>query len=144
MVNLRSLVQRHDSTGDSLMAETPDDQQAQRIEKYRQLTTAQSAIHDSITWAKKGLNRHPSPEERRALDEHILDFAEKNAILEARILAVRNNQGNVTVPMPTSAQISTIGSLSAEVEGLTNDNLTAAAAISLATKAMTLAGELVV
>ncbi len=124
------------------MADELDSAQAKQLEKYRQLTAAQSAIHDAITWAKKGLNRNPSVEEGRALDEHILDLAEKNAIIEARILAVRNSDGNDTVPMPSPAQISAIGDLSAEVEGLTNDNLTAAAALSLATKAMKLAGEL--
>ena len=123
------------------MADELDSAQAKQLEKYRQLTAAQSAIYDAITWAKKGLNRNPSVEEGRALDEHILDLAEKNAILEARILAVRNSGGN-DVPMPSPAQISAIGSLSAEVEGLTNDNLTAAAALSLATKAMKLASEL--
>lgn len=124
------------------MADDTDNAQADQLEKYRHLTAAQSAIHDSITWAKKGVNRNPSVEERRALDEHILDLVEKNATLEARILAVRNSGGNDNVPMPSPAQISAIGSLSAEVEGLTNDNLTAAAALSLATKAMKLAGEL--
>ncbi len=124
------------------MGDELDSAQTRQLEKYRQLTAAQSAIHDAITWTKKGLNRNPSVEERRALDEHILDLAEKNAILEARILAVRNSGGNDTVPMPSPAQISAIGDLSAEVEGLTNDNLTAAAALSLATKGLKLASEL--
>ena len=124
------------------MANGLQNAQDTQLEKYRQLTAAQSAIHDAITWAKKGLNRNPSVEERRALDEHILDLAEKNAILEARILAVRNGGGNDTVSMPTQAQISVIGDLSAEVEGMTNDNLTAAASLALATTAMKLASEL--
>jgi len=124
------------------MADDMDSAQARQLEKFRQLTAAQSAIHDSITQAKKGLNRNPSPEERRALDENILDLAEKNTILEARILAVRNGGGADSVPMPTAAQIAAIGDLSAEVEGLTNENLTAAGALALSTRALTLATEL--
>lgn len=124
------------------MADDQDSTQTGWLEKYRQLAAAQSAIHDSIAWAKKGLNRNPRVEERRALDEHILDLAEKNAILEARILALLASRGDARVPMPSQEQITAIGDLSAEVEGLTNDNLTAAAALSLATNAMKLAGEL--
>lgn len=124
------------------MADELDDAQARQLETYRQLKAAQSSIIDAIGCARKGLLLNPSTEEERELNQSILDWAEKSEILEARILAVRNAGAGDTIKPPTAAQVTAIGSLSAEVEGLTNDNLTAAAALSLATKAMKLAGEL--
>ena len=124
------------------MGDHDDAKKKAQLEKYRQLTAAQSSIQDSLTWAKKGLNRNPSPEQRRALDESILDMAERITILDARILSVRNSGGNDTVSMPTPEQIAATGALAAEVELLTNDNLTAAAALSVATKGLKLASEL--
>ena len=111
-----------------------------RFETYKHLTAAQSTLFDALGTAQKGLLRNPSPELARSLDQTILDLNEQIAILETRILAVR--RGTAAIPMPTDAQVAAISALTAEVEGLKNDNLTAEMALALGTKAMTLAGSL--
>ena len=125
------------------MSNDTDDVKEQQLAKFRQLRAAETAIYDAITTAKKGLLLNPSVEEKRALNEHILDLSEKRAILRAQIQAVRSGGGRDTVPMPTQQQVAQIGNLAVEVEQLTNDNLTAAAALTVATTGMKLANELV-
>lgn len=112
-----------------------------KLEKFRRLNACQKALQATLVVAKKGLNRNPSPEERRALDENILDLTERITILEARILAVRNGAGNDNVAMPTDEQVAETGAISAEVEGLTNENLTVAGALALAIRGANLARE---
>ena len=115
--------------------------QKARLEKFRRLNDAQKAIQAARVVARKGLNRNPSPEQRRDLDENILDLTERIGILEARILAVRNGGGNDNIAMPSDEQVAETGAILAEVEGLTNQNITAAGALALAIRGANLARE---
>ena len=115
--------------------------QKARLEKFRRLNDAQKALQAARVVARKGLNRNPSPEQRRDLDENILDLTERITILEARILAVRNGGGNDNIAMPSDEQVAETGAILAEVEGLTNQNITAAGALALAIRGANLARE---
>lgn len=112
-----------------------------QVEKLRHLVKAVSIVRDTLAWAKKGVNRNPSPEQRRQLDQLILDLAAKIAILDARIIALRS-AGAENVAMPSPEQIAATGALAADVEALTNDSLTAASALSVATRGLKLATDL--
>ena len=75
------------------------------------------------------------------MNESILEMDERISILEARIISVLNGTGGA-IPMPSDDQVSQTAILLAEVEGLTNNNLTAAAALSVTTKGLKLVREL--
>lgn len=124
------------------MTNQGDSGQADWVETYRLLRKAQSSTHEAIVCAKKGLNRNPKDEEGRALDSQILKLAERNAILQQRLLTIAAEKSATKIPMPSQSQVDAIGALSRQVEELTNDRLTAAAALALAMTALRVATDL--
>jgi|GEM_PF-4185433 len=105
-----------------------------RLETYKRLTTAQSALFDALGTAQKGLLRNPSPEQARALNQTILDLNERIATLEARILAVRSG---TTVAMPTDAQVAAVADMTKALrqQAGAGDQKSAAASAEAAVKA---------
>lgn len=104
------------------------------------LGNALSLVLRGIGTAQKGLEKNPTKEEERELNETLVQLerkrAEIRAKLDAMIAATRQ------VVSPTAAQVQEISNLTAEVEALTNASVTASAAVALTSKILTLATEI--
>lgn len=99
---------------------------------------ALALVFDSISLARKGLRLNPSKEEERKLNKTLLRLEVERADLEAMLDALADDDP-VGVAPPTQAQVDEIAALTGEVEGLTRANLTAAGALSAASKVLALA-----
>ncbi len=99
---------------------------------------ALALVYDSISVARKGLRSNPSKEEERKLNKTLLRLEAERADLEGMLDALADDEP-VGVAPPTQAQVDEIATLTGEVEGLTRANLTAAGALSVASKVLALA-----
>ncbi len=95
-------------------------------------------VFDAISSANKGLLANPSKEEERKLNKTLLRLEVERTDLMGMLIALAKNQP-VDVAPPTQAQVDEIATLTGEVEGLTRANLTAAGALSVASKVLALA-----
>jgi hypothetical protein len=104
------------------------------------LGDALTLVLRAIGAAQKGLEKNPSKEEERELNETLLELelrrAEIRAKLDALIAATRQ------VVFPTAAQVKEISKLTAEVEALTNASITASAAVAVTSRVLSLASEI--
>ena len=103
------------------------------------LQDAISLVLAAIALAEKGLERNPSKEEERALNETLNDLelkrAEIRATLDALIAKTRPVAG------PTQEQVARISTLTGEVGAQTDASVTASAAVAVTAKVLALAAE---
>ena len=103
------------------------------------LAEALSLVFDAIAVAEKGLEKNPSKEEERKLNQTLVDLDLKRAKIQAKLDA----QVNRTAPLagPTAAQVAEVATLTGEVQRLTGRALTASAAVRVTTRVLALATE---
>lgn len=94
----------------------------------------------AIGTAQKGLEKNPSKEEERELNETLVVLERKRAEIRAKLNALI--AGGRQVVSPTAAQVKEVSRLTAEVEALTNASITASRAVALTSKILSLASEI--
>lgn len=104
------------------------------------LGNALSLVHRAMTLARQGLLKNPSKEDERELNETLNDLEVQRAALTAKLNALIT--GSKPVAGPTSAQVSEISRLTAQVGALTAAAVTASGAVALTSKVLTLATEI--
>ena len=97
-------------------------------------------VFDTIVTVKKGLRANPSKEEERKLNRRLAQLQVERADFEAMLDAIIDGE-TIDVAPPTQAQVDEIANLTGEVGGLTRANLTAAGALTVASKVLALAAE---
>jgi hypothetical protein len=97
---------------------------------YIVLSDALAVVFDGLAVAGKALLRNPTKEEKRRLSRVQAKLELERAEIVAAMDAILD--GDDDYPPPTAAQVGEIAKLSAQVEGLTNDALTASAGLALA------------
>jgi len=95
-------------------------------------------VFDAISSANKGLLANPKKEEVRKLNKLLLRLEIERADLMGMLIALAKRQ-RLSVAPPTQIQVDEIAALTGEIEGLTRANLTAAGALSTASKVLALA-----
>ena len=84
------------------------------IRTYTALRQSLTVVEDMLIATKQALEDNPTPDERRRLDRQILDLEEQRTRINAKMTAIiASRQG---MSKPSSAQISEIARLSAQVE----------------------------
>ena len=101
------------------------------------LEDALALVYDAIALAQKGLRANPSKEEGRKLSKTLARLEVERADLEGLIDAMAD--APEAVQPPTPAQVESIAALIGEVANLTRANLTATAALAVASKVLDLA-----
>ncbi len=96
-------------------------------------------VLDTIAIANKGLLKNPSKEDERKLNRTLAKLELERADIRAKLDAIIAGESDIVGP--TSGQVQEISSLTAEVEAVTNANLTASAAVALSSRVLTLATE---
>jgi hypothetical protein len=104
------------------------------------LGNALSMVFGAIAIAQKGLLKNPSPEEERKLNRTLAKLELERATISAKLDALI--AGNQDIAGPTPGQVQEISSLTAQVEVLTNANLTASGAVALTSRILTLATDI--
>jgi hypothetical protein len=96
-------------------------------------------VFEAIALAEKGLEKNPSTDEERVLNENLvaleLQRAEIQGMINDLIAQTR------TLPGPTAKQVAEISNLTGEVEAVTNASVTASRAVALTSRALALATE---
>ena len=72
---------------------TPEEQAT--LETFRAMSDALEMVEDALAIARQGLNANPSKQERRQLDEDILDLALKRTRLTSAMIALGRGQGTI-------------------------------------------------
>jgi hypothetical protein len=104
---------------------TPEEQAT--LETFRAMSDALEMVEDALAIARQGLNANPSKQERRQLDEDILDLALKRTRLTSAMIALGRGQGTITPP--TAEQIAEIKTLAGQVDQLTQQSIAASGAV---------------
>lgn len=104
---------------------TPEEQAT--LETFRAMSDALEMVEDALAIARQGLNANPSKQERRQLDEDILDLALKRTRLTSAMIALGRGQG--TIRPPTADQIAEIKTLAGQVDRLTQQSVAASGAV---------------
>ena len=108
--------------------------------KFKWLRNLQKSAQKSQVCARLALEETSRPEQQRALRDTVVKMGQVITILQGHITALLSEEGD-GVRMPTPDEIAATKDLLIEVEGLTNQNLTAASALSVSTRVLTMAGE---
>ena len=104
------------------------------------LGEAVALVIDAIALAEKGLERNPSREEERELNQTLIDLEERRAEIQAKLDALVD--GTQQLAGPTRAQVAQISSLTGQVEAETNASETASGAVTLSARVLALATEI--
>jgi serine protease inhibitor ecotin len=96
-------------------------------------------VFGAIALAEKGLEKNPSPDDERALNQTLIDLELQRAEIQAKIDALIAQTRNL--PGPTAKQVAEISRLTGEVEAVTNASLTASRAVALTSRTLALATE---
>ena len=97
---------------------------------FRAMSEALEMVEDALAVARKGLNANPTKQERRELDEDILDLALKRTRLTNSLIAL--GRGQETIQPPTPGQIAEIKALATQVDQLTRQSVAASQAVTAA------------
>lgn len=108
--------------------------------KFEALSDALEMVDDAIEAARHALLENPNKEERRRLNELILELEAKRAKIVNKMIAL--GRKTRAVAMPSKAKINKLKELAAEVDELTRAAQGAGRAIQLADQVLDLAGEL--
>ena len=98
-----------------------------------------SLVIDAIALAEKGLEKNPSKEDERQLNETLNDLEIKRGEIQAKLNAMIAQTRQVADP--TQAQVAQISQLTAQVGAQTNASVTASAAVALTSRVLALATE---
>lgn len=94
---------------------------------FKALADAQEMASDAITVAEKGLNANPTREQRRILNEDILELNAKFTKLQGHLLALA--RGGDVIARPTDRQLRELARLSASVDRMVNRSVSASQAV---------------
>lgn len=103
------------------------------------LGEALSLVFKAIALARKGLEKNPSTEEGRELNETLNELERQRTEIQAKMDALIANARAVAGPTPE--QVARMSALTAEVGAQTNASVTASAAVALSARALALATE---
>lgn len=107
---------------------------------YEVFAEASDLVDQSILLIRKALRTSPSPEDRRRLDDELLDLERQSALIEAKLDALF--EPGAAIPMPTPLQVDAIGELAAEVERHTNQAAAASGTVALTGRVLALAQQI--
>ncbi|BFM14597.1 hypothetical protein R50073_07800 [Maricurvus nonylphenolicus] len=108
----------------------------QLLATYQHLSTKLETIDDSLILANQALLQTPNKEERRTLDETILELELRRNQTINRMLLLTKNSGTITPP--SEAQINQVKSLATEVDELAAHNQNVASTLSITSQVLTL------
>jgi hypothetical protein len=111
------------------------DTDAELVAKFRALSIMMEMTDDAIVVAKKALLQNPDKEERRELDEIILELAAKHFKVKNMMLALANDA--TVMDPPSKSQVDKIAALAEAVDKKTQGNVVASAAIKLTGEVLT-------
>jgi hypothetical protein len=97
-------------------------------------------VFRAIGTAQKGLEKNPTKEQERDLNETLVELERKRAEIRAKLNALIASTRQVVCP--TVGQVNEISKLTAEVAALTNASITASAAVAVTSKVLGLATEI--
>lgn len=104
---------------------TPEEQAT--LAAFRAMSDALEMVEDGLAVARQGLNSNPTKQERRQLDEDILDLGLKRTRLTSAMIAL--GRGQATISPPTAEQIAEIKALAGQVDQLTQQSVAASDAV---------------
>lgn len=107
--------------------------------KYQALSDALEMVDDAIEVARQALLENPDKEERRRLNELILELEAKRAKIVNKMIVLGRETG--TIAMPSENQIEKMKALATEVDGLTRSAQGAGKAIEMAGKVLEMASK---
>lgn len=107
--------------------------------KYQALSDALEMVDDAIEVARTGLLENPDKEERRRLNELILELEAKRAKIVNKMIVLGREAGKVA--MPSASQIKKMKALAAQVDALTRSAQGAGTAIDMAGKVLEMASK---
>jgi hypothetical protein len=113
---------------------TPEDRAT--LAMFRAMSDALEMVDDALAVARQGLNTNPTKQERRQLDEDILDLALKRTRLTSALIAL--GRGERTISPPSAQQIARIKELAGEVDQLTRQSVTSSQAVVASGKVLDL------
>lgn len=94
---------------------------------FRAMSVGLEMVEDALAVARLGLNGNPTKEERRQLDEDILDLALQRTRLTNGMITLGRGEG--TISPPTARQIDEIKALAEKVDRLTLQAVAASTAV---------------
>jgi len=100
---------------------------------------ARHLVFAAIALAEKGLEKNPSTDEERTLNQTLNDLELQRAALQAKIDALIQQTRHI--PGPTAKQVAEVSQLTQEVEAVTDASLTASRAVTLTSRTLALATE---
>ena len=109
-----------------------DDAEFKKV--YESFSDSLEMVEDAIVAARQALLENPTKEERRELNEQILELEAKRAKITNKLIAL--GRPGAAVSPPTDAQIAEIKGLAEEVDKLTRASEGAARAISVAPRGL--------
>lgn len=95
---------------------------------FKALADAQEMVSDAISIAENALDENPTREQRRVLDEEILELNAKFSKLQGRLLAMA--KGKSVIARPTDPQLAALTKLSEEVDSLAHTSVSASEALT--------------
>jgi hypothetical protein len=111
------------------------DSDAELVAKFTALSVMLEMTDDAAVVAKKGLLQNPDKEERRELDEIILELAAKHAKVKNMMFALANDAA--IMDPPTKAQLTVITDLADKVDKMTRKNVVVSSAVKVAGEVLT-------
>ena len=115
----------------------PDEQAI--LATFRAMSDALEMVEDALAVTRQGLSANPTKQERRQLDEDILDLGLKRSQLTNSMIALGRGQG--TIRPPSAEQITQIKALAAKVDQLTRESVAASEAVVVAGNVLDLIAE---
>jgi hypothetical protein len=106
-------------------------------ETYQALRDSLTVVEDVLILAHQGLERNPSPDERRDLNGQILDLQEQRTRIDGKMTALIAH-GTALSP-PTHAQLAEIAALTGRVEQQKNQAVAASMTVALGTDVLAFA-----
>ena len=103
------------------------------------MSVALEMVEDALAVARLGLNGNPTKEERRQLDEDILELGLQRTRLTNEMIALGRGQGSTTPPTPD--QINEIKALAEKVDKLTLQAVAASTAVKEVGRVLDLVAE---
>ena len=109
------------------------------LKRFRAMSVALEMVEDALAVARLGLNGNPTKEERRQLDEDILELGLQRTRLTNEMIALGRGQGSTTPPTPE--QINEIKALAEKVDKLTLHAVAASTAVKEVGRVLDLVAE---
>jgi hypothetical protein len=106
-------------------------------ETYQALRDSLTIVENMLILASQGLERNPSPDERRDLNAQILDLQEQRTRIDGKMTALIA-RGTALTP-PTQAQVDEIAALTGRVEQQKNQAVAASMTVALGTDVLAFA-----